>query len=334
LKRAGIIGGGAWGTALAQAAAEAGLETILWAMEPEVATAINSTHENSVFLAGVPLNENITATNEMADLKSCDFILMVCPAQFMRPVAKNLVKAISNGGVDGTPLVICSKGIEKTTGLLMSEVLAETVPNSPVAVLSGPTFAHEVAKGLPAAVTMAAEDLELAKALSLAIGRPAFRPYWTTDVIGAQIGGAIKNVLAIACGIIHGLDYGENARAALITRGLSEMVRFSDLKGGQHDTLMGLCGLGDLMLTCSSTQSRNMSLGSALGQGKTLEEIMAGRKTVAEGYHSAQIVYEIAKQANLDTPIIYAIYQILYEGRNVDESINDILNRPFAAETF
>ena len=334
MKRAGIIGGGAWGTALAQAAAEAGLQTQLWAMEAEVVSAINDIHENSVFLSGVPLNQNIKATNNMADLKGCDFILMVCPAQFMRPVAKDLVAAIDGEGTGGTPLVICSKGIEKSTGLLMSEVLNEVAPNNPVGVLSGPTFAHEVAKGLPAAVTMAATNEQLAKDLSLAMGRPAFRPYWTTDVIGAQIGGAIKNVLAIACGIIHGLDYGENARAALITRGLSEMVRFSDLKGGQHDTLMGLCGLGDLMLTCSSTQSRNMSLGSALGQGKTLDEIMAGRKTVAEGYHSAQIVYEIASKANLDTPIIYAIYKILYEGKNVDESISSILNRPFAPETF
>lgn len=329
MKKVGVIGGGAWGTALAQAAAHADLDTVLWALEEDVVRDINQDHMNHTFLADIPLHQNIRATNDIAELASVDFVLMVCPAQFMRSVAADLKPHLD----DNVPLVICAKGIEKSTGYLMSEVLKEVVPNNPIAVLSGPTFAHEVAKSLPSAVTIAAEDIEVAKRLSQAIGRPEFRPYWTDDVIGAQIGGSIKNVLAIACGIISGMEMGENARAAAITRGLSEMTRFGELKGARFETLTGLAGLGDLILTCSSTSSRNMSLGYALGQGKSIEEIMKNRKTVAEGYHSAGILHEIASKNNLDMPLAQAVYEICYEDRDVISALRGILNRPFSKET-
>ncbi len=329
MKKVGVIGGGAWGTALAQAAAHADLDTVLWALEDDVVRDINTDHMNHTFLADIPLHHNIFATNDIAELASVDFVLMVCPAQFMRSVATDLKAHLD----DNVPLVICAKGIEKTTGYLMSEVLKEVVPKNPIAVLSGPTFAHEVAKNLPSAVTIAAEDIEIAKGLSHAIGRPEFRPYWSDDVIGAQIGGSVKNVLAIACGIISGMEMGENARAAAITRGLHEMTRFGEMKGARFETLTGLAGLGDLILTCSSTSSRNMSLGFALGQGESIEDIMKNRKTVAEGYHSAGILHEIASKNGLDMPLAQAVYEICYENRDVIDALRGILNRPFSKET-
>lgn len=328
LANAGVIGGGAWGTALAAVAARAGLNTRLWALEPEVATAINSTHENSVFLKGHALPKNIKATNEMADLKDSDFILLVPPAQFLRPVAQDLIKHLK----PGTPLVICSKGIEKKTGLLMSEVLKEVAPDFPVAILSGPTFASEVANNAPTAVTIAAEDRELRRSLSNHLGQTNFRPFWTDDIIGAQIGGAVKNILAIACGIVKGKKMGENAHSALITRGLAEIIQLGEAKGGRAETMMGLSGIGDLVLTCSSMQSRNMSLGFALGEGKSMEEIMSNRKSVSEGVHSAAIVHKVASELSVKMPISTIMYNILHQGANVDEEIDTLLNKPFSKE--
>lgn len=328
MKRAGIIGGGAWGTALACATARAGLPTTLWAREREVVEAINDDRENSVFLADIPLPDGITATDNMADLADSDFVLMVCPAQFMRPVSQQLAPHLKSG----MPLVICAKGIEKTSGYFMSQVLAETAPGHPIIVLSGPTFASEVASGLPAAVTIAGEDGALLKAFAGSIGQPTFRTYWTSDVIGAQIGGALKNVLAVACGIAEGKKFGQNARAALITRGMMEMLRFAEANNAEFETLMGLCGLGDLILTCSSLRSRNMSFGKALGEGQTMEEILARRKTVAEGVHSAEIVHKLANDMSIDMPICLAVYQILYEKVEVDKAIREVLARPFQKE--
>lgn len=330
MKQAGIIGGGAWGTALACATARAGLDTTLWALEDEVVEAINQTRENSVFLTDVRLPDGISATTDMADLADSDFVLMVCPAQFMRPVSEQLVGHLT----PGTPLVICAKGIEKTTGHFMSQVLSETAPDHPVIILSGPTFASEVATGLPAAITIAGDDDGLLKTFAEAIGQPTFRPYWTNDIIGAQIGGALKNVLAVACGIAEGKNFGQNARAALITRGMMEMLRFAEANNAEFETLMGLCGLGDLILTCSSLQSRNMSFGKALGEGQTMEEILARRKTVAEGVHSAEIVHKLAKDLKIDMPICLAVYQILYKKVEVDKAIIDVLARPFQKEIF
>ncbi len=325
----GVLGAGAWGTALAAAAAKAGRDVILWAREDEVVTSIQKTQQNTVFLAGVTLPKELNVTSDLADLSACDAVLLVSPAQHMRSMVSALLPHLKAG----IPLVICSKGIEVSTGKLLSEVLGETAPNNPVAVLSGPTFAIEVAKGLPCALTLAMSDKKLGEELVAALGQPTFRIYYNDDVVGAQIGGAIKNVLAIATGIVAGLDIGENARAAVITRGLAEIVRFGGLYGAEAETLMGLSGLGDLILTCSSTQSRNMSLGKAIGEGQTFEEIMAGRNSVAEGAHTVEIVYKIAEEKGLDMPITSAVYQILKQGQDVRRVTEELLGRPFTDES-
>jgi glycerol-3-phosphate dehydrogenase (NAD(P)+) len=328
VQKIGVLGAGAWGTALAAAAVKAGRDTILWAREAEVVAAVNMGHENTVFLPGVTLDSKLRATAELSDLASSDAILIVSPAQHLRSMSADLATHIPAG----VPLVICSKGIEVSTGKLLSTVLAETMPNNPVAVLSGPTFAAEVARGLPCALTLAADDKVIGEALVKALGHAALRPYYSNDIIGAQIGGAIKNVLAIATGIVAGLGIGENARAAVITRGLAEIARFGGLYGANSKTLMGLSGLGDLILTCSSTQSRNMSLGKAIGEGRTLKDIMAERNSVAEGAHTVEIVHKIALEKGLDMPITAAVYKILKEGQDVRTITNELLARPFTTE--
>ncbi|GHF13072.1 glycerol-3-phosphate dehydrogenase [NAD(P)+] [Kordiimonas sediminis] len=328
MKKLGVFGAGAWGTALATAGVRAGLDTVIWAREEEVVSSINQSHENTLFLKDVPLDPALKATGDYAVLCDTDFILLVTPAQHMRAGVEALKPHLKKE----TPLVICSKGIEVSTGKLLSEVLAETVPDNPVLVLSGPTFAAEVAKGLPCALTLAGSDPVLTQEIAAAIGQPTFRPYQSADIIGAQIGGAIKNVLAIATGIVVGLKLGENAKAALITRGLAEIMRFGELFGAERESLMGLAGLGDLILTCSSTQSRNMSLGKEIGEGKTMEDIMATRNSVAEGAHTVDIVYSIAKDKGIDMPITSAVYQILKEGRDVFETTDVLLARPYKTE--
>lgn len=329
MEKIGILGGGAWGTALAAAAQQAGRDTLLWAREQGAVDAINQTHENSLFLPGVELDPGLKATADLADLADRDAILMVAPAQYTRVMATELHRHIGAK----VPLVICSKGIEVLTGKLLSDAIAEAAPGHPVCVLSGPTFAAEVARGLPCAVTLAAEDEALGTILMQALGLPTFRPYFTTDIIGAQIGGAVKNVLAIATGVAAGLGTGENARAAVITRGLAEIVRFGALYGARRETLMGLSGLGDLILTCSSTQSRNMSLGKAIGEGKSFEEIMAERTSVAEGAHTVDIVHKIAQDKGLDMPITSAVYRILKKGEEARDVMDDLLARPFTDES-
>lgn len=328
MQKIGVLGAGAWGTALAAAAAAAGRDTVLWAREAEVVDAITKTHENTPFLPGVTLDPKLKATGALEDLADRHAILLVSPAQHLRAMVRELKAHVP----DGVPLVICSKGIEVATGKLLSEAVAEEAPGNPVAVLSGPTFAIEVARGLPCALTLATEDKTVGMKLVEALGRPTFRPYYNSDIIGAQIGGAVKNVLAIATGISAGLGVGENARAAVITRGLAEIMRFGKLYGAREETLMGLSGLGDLILTCSSTQSRNMSLGKAIGEGQTLEEIMAGRRSVAEGAHTVEIVYKIAAEKKLDMPITTAVYRILKEGKDVRRVMDDLMARPFTSE--
>lgn len=329
MEKIGVLGGGAWGTALAAAANQAGRDTLLWAREPEVVSAINETHENSHFLPGVALSETLVATGDLADFADRDAILMVAPAQYTRVMTAELIKHIG----PKVPLVICSKGIEVLTGKLLSDAIAEVAPGHPVCVLSGPTFASEVAQGLPCAVTLAAVDEALGATLIQALGIPTFRPYYSSDIIGAQIGGAVKNVLAIATGVAAGLGTGENARAAVITRGLAEIVRFGAVYGARRETLMGLSGLGDLILTCSSTQSRNMSLGKAIGEGISFEEIMAERTSVAEGAHTVDIVHKIAQDKGLDMPITKAVYRILKKGEDARDVMENLLNRPFTDET-
>lgn len=324
----GILGAGAWGTALAQATSTAGHQTVLWAHEPEVVEAVNRDHENPLFLPGISLNPAIRATTVLAEAGEVDAVFLVVPAQFLRGVAAQLTSVIAVG----VPVVVCAKGIEQETSALMSEVVAETLPGHPVAVLSGPTFAAEVASGLPIALTLAATDDRTGADLMEALGTAQIRPYLTNDVIGAEIGGAVKNILAIACGITEGRKFGDSARAAIITRGLAEMTRLCVAKGGRAETMMGLSGLGDLTLTCTSTQSRNYSLGVALGQGETLSDIMASRRSVAEGVFSAAAVAALARQVGVEMPIVEAVDAIVNKGETVDTKIRELLARPFRTE--
>jgi glycerol-3-phosphate dehydrogenase (NAD(P)+) len=321
----GIIGGGAWGTALAQVASAGERETLLWALEPDVVEAVNGRHENPVFLAGVPLNPAIRATSNLTELDGCDAWLIVTPAQHMRAVLEGAPRC-------DKPLILCSKGIEEASGELLHRVARQVCPNAPVAVLSGPTFAHEVAKGLPTAVTLAAEDAALAKQLRDRIAQPTFRIYVSDDVAGAEIGGAVKNVLAIACGVVEGRGLGQNARAALVGRGFAEMTRFGVSFGARRETLAGLSGLGDLVLTCSSTSSRNYSLGLGIGQGRSAAELMANSKTVAEGAFTAPVLARLAQDKGIDMPIVDAVDALIAGRANVDQALDALLTRPPRAE--
>ncbi len=331
----GIIGAGAWGTALAAVAQRAGPETsgperriTILARELEVARDINNVHRNAVYLPDVELDPAITATTDPARAMDADVILLASPAQHLRQTCQ----ALAAHWKPDVAAVICAKGIEQRSCKLMSEVVAETLPQAPVAVLSGPTFAAEVARGLPAAATLAAESEGLGRRLAKALTTPRFRIYRSGDVIGAQIGGAVKNVLAIGCGMVRGRGLGDNAGAALITRGLAEMVRLAAAKGGKMETLMGLSGLGDLTLTCNAMQSRNFSLGVALGEGQTLDHILAIRRSVAEGVFSAASVTGLAGRLGVDMPLCQAVDGILNHRADMNATIEHLLSRPPKAE--
>jgi glycerol-3-phosphate dehydrogenase (NAD(P)+) len=322
--RLGVIGGGAWGTALAQVAAEGGEPVWLWAREPEVVASINASHENQLFLAGVALSSAITATSDFDALSNCETLLIVTPAQHMRAV-------LSAINVGNRPIILCAKGIEAGTQLLMSEVAQQACPDAPLAVLSGPTFAGEVARRLPTAITLASADHALAKALAARLAQPHFRPYVSSDVIGAEIGGAVKNVLAIACGVVEGCGLGQNARAALIARGFAEMTRFGLARGALAETLGGLSGLGDLVLTCSSTQSRNFTLGKGLGEGHAAGELLSGR-TVAEGAFTAPVLQRAARVAGVEMPVVDAVCALLDGSADVGAAVAALLARPLRRE--
>ncbi|MHB9880023.1 NAD(P)H-dependent glycerol-3-phosphate dehydrogenase [Pacificimonas sp. ICDLI1SI03] len=322
--RLGIVGAGAWGTALAVVAA-AGGPVRLWAREAEVAEQIRNSNENAMFLRGVSLPPEIVPTTHLSDLSDCDALVLVTPAQHLR----STLNAIDTAG---RPLILCSKGIEAETQFLMSEVAEQCAPASAIAVLSGPTFAAEVASGLPTAITFACADDDVATPLITRIAQPGFRPYHSSDVIGAEVGGAVKNVLAIACGVAAGLGLGQNARAALISRGFAEMSRFGLAKGARVETLSGLSGLGDLVLTCSSEASRNMSFGKALGEGARAAGLMADRLTVAEGVFTAPVLARAAEQLNVDMPITGVVLALI-EGRlDAREAIDALLSRPLKEE--
>jgi len=325
---AGVIGAGAWGTALAQVCARAGLSVTLWAREADVAEDIAANRENSRFLPGIKLDPAIDVTTELGDLAPWDMVLAVAPAQHLRATLAAFAPHVR----DGLPVVLCAKGVEQGSLKLMTEVMAETLPQAAPAVLSGPSFAGEVARGLPTAVTLACPDEDLGAALAAAIATPTFRPYLASDMIGAEAGGAVKNVLAIACGIVEGRGMGRSAHAALITRGFAEMTRLGVALGADAETLAGLCGLGDLVLTCSSPQSRNMSVGLALGQGQSLEQALAGKLTVAEGVASAPAVRALAREVGAETPICEAVAAILAGEVGVDEAIDALLARPLKTE--
>ena len=321
----GVIGAGAWGTALAQVAAAGGEETLIWALEPEVVEAINRDHENGLYLKGLALSPTVRATGDLAEIARCEALLVVTPAQHLRGVVARLPAGEQ-------PLVLCAKGIEDSTGLLMHEVAAQARPGSPLAVLSGPTFAHEVAAGLPTAVTLAAEDRALGEGLTARIARPAFRTYYSDDIAGAEVGGAVKNVLAIACGVVEGRGLGQNARAALISRGFAEMVRFGLAKGARPETLAGLAGLGDLVLTCSSTSSRNFSLGKGIGEGARPADLLTDRRTVAEGAFTAPVLKRAADALGVDMPIVAAVCALLAAEASVEEVVGELLSRPLRPE--
>lgn len=328
MERIGILGAGAWGTALAAAVTAAGRQTLLWTRNPELAQEINGQHTNSVYLPRINLAPSIRATSDQEDLAQSDALLLVVPAQHLRGIASGLDAILPKT----IPLVLCCKGIERESGKLMTEVAAEALPGRPLAVLSGPTFAAEVAAGLPTAVTLASEDSDLAATLAESLGNRSFRPYLSNDPTGAEVGGAVKNVIAIACGIVQGRALGENARAALITRGLAEIVRLGLAKGGRQETLMGLAGFGDLTLTCTAVQSRNYALGLALGEGADFEDLMSVRLTVAEGVESAAAVTTLAKNLKIEMPISKAVNAILHQGADIDAVIGSLLARPFTTE--
>jgi glycerol-3-phosphate dehydrogenase (NAD(P)+) len=329
VRRVAIIGAGAWGTALGVVAARAGVAATVWARDPAIADAINRRHENPVYLPGIALDPALLATVEPATaLAGGDAALVVVPAQFLRGVLGRLAPAVPAG----LPLLLCAKGIEAGSLRTMSEIAAGLVPASPVAILSGPSFAAEVARGLPTAVTIASRDPALAQAFVAALGSPRFRPYSSADPVGVEIGGATKNVLAIACGIVEGRGLGDNARAALITRGLAEMVRLGLAKGAEAETFRGLSGLGDLVLTCTAAQSRNYALGVALGRGAALAEALAGRRSVVEGVATAAAVTQLAARLGIEMPITSAVDAVLHRGMAIDTMIDGLLSRPYRSE--
>ena len=325
----GIIGSGAWGTALAQTACQAGRDALIWGREAEVVADINGLQRNTVFLPGVALDQQLRATTDLAAMGKADAILMVAPAQHVRAVGASLAPHLR----PGTPVVICAKGLEQATGKLMGAVLGEVLPQAVPAVLSGPSFAADVARGLPAALTLACANEDLGQHLVEAIGYRNFRLYWSADVIGAQLGGALKNVLAVAAGIVDGKNLGASAHAALVTRGFAEMRRLGAALGARPETLAGLSGLGDLLLTCGSPQSRNMSLGRALGQGQSLADVLGARRSVAEGVYTAAAAVRLAAETGVEMPIAAAVHAIV-EGRvGIDAAIDALLSRPFRAES-
>jgi glycerol-3-phosphate dehydrogenase (NAD(P)+) len=324
----GIIGGGAWGTALAQNFANAGKSVVIWAREEDVVTSINKNHENTLFLPNIKLHDNISATGSLSVAARADALLIVTPAQHLRSTLETLKPDLT----DDKPLVICAKGVEINSGLMLSQIATEVCPRSPLAILTGPTFAAEIARGLPSAVTLAMKNKDEAEKLTTALNTRSLRMYASDDIIGAQIGGAVKNVIAIACGVIEGKKLGDSARAALVTRGLAEIARLGAALGAKKETLMGMCGVGDLLLTCSSMQSRNFSLGYELGQGESLESILAKRNSVTEGVHTAKALAVMAKSNAVDMPISEAMNACLSEGASVDAVIEKMLDRPIKAE--
>jgi glycerol-3-phosphate dehydrogenase (NAD(P)+) len=329
-QRIAVIGAGAWGTALALTAARAGRDAILWARERSVVEAILKQRENTEFLPGIELEPRFAVTDEFrAALEEIDAAIFAVPAQHLRELLDAAARYVAPRAL----VILASKGIERETGTLLSEVIAAALPQHPLAVLSGPTFAAEVARGQPTAVTVAARNRAVADAVAGALGARGFRPYASDDPVGAEIGGAVKNVIAIACGIVMGRGLGENARAALLTRGLAEMTRLGIAKGAHAETFMGLSGLGDLALTCCSAQSRNTSLGMELGQGRALEEILAQRRSVAEGVATAPAVLALAKRLAVDMPISAAIDAVLHRDADIDETIEALLRRPLKAES-
>lgn len=327
IHRVSVIGAGAWGTALALIAQRGGCETTLYARRPELAATLLATRRNGDYLPEIDLPGGIAIVSDLGAALQADAVLYAQPAQHFRAFC-----AAAGPAWRAAALVLCAKGIELSTGRLLHEIAAETLPGIKVAALSGPSFAIDVARGLPTAVAIAAEDSALVERLMEALSHGAFRPYGSLDLVGTEVAGAVKNVYAIACGLAIGSGLGDNARAALVTRGLAEVTRLALAKGGAAETLMGLAGLGDLVLTCSSPKSRNMSLGIELGQGKTLAAIQAARKSVAEGVTTAPAVLALARSLGIEMPIAAAVDRILHAGSSLAAEAENLLARPLKRE--
>lgn len=322
----GIAGAGAWGTALANAAAAAGNDVVLWMRSAEQAAAISHSRTNERFLSGIRLNDRVRATSDLTELGPSSAVLLVTPAQTTRAMTAALANVLPHD----TPLVLCAKGIERETNAFLCDVVEEMRPGAPVAVLSGPSFADDVARGLPTAVTLACRDDALARTIATALSGSTFRVYHRTDVRGVEIGGAAKNVLAIACGAVAGRGLGESAKAALIARGFAELLRFARAYGGEAETLMGLSGLGDLVLTCSSAQSRNFAFGLRLGQGMSLADASAGK--LVEGAASAHALVSLARARGVDMPVAEAVDRVLSGLSTIDAAVDALMNRPLKSE--
>ncbi|MEM7729795.1 MAG: NAD(P)H-dependent glycerol-3-phosphate dehydrogenase [Pseudomonadota bacterium] len=327
-QRIGVIGAGAWGTALAQTLTTSGREVTIWSFERDCAEAINRDHINDCYLDGVPLDPRLRATSDPAGLAGSDAILSVAPAQHTRTTLKTFAPHIAAG----TPVLLCSKGIEISTRAFMADVLRDVLPDTVPAVLSGPSFAADVARGLPTAVTLACADESIGTRLVETCAAPTFRPYLTDDVIGAEIGGAVKNVLAIVCGIVLGKGLGRSAHAAIMARGFAEMTRLGKALGARPETLTGLCGLGDLVLTCSSEMSRNMSFGLALGRGESVNAILENRSSVTEGVATAPALRTLAMEKIVEMPISFALADILAGRVSVDEAMVQLMSREHRVE--
>lgn len=328
MSKIGVIGAGAWGTALAQILANDEKDVTLWARTPEIVATIEAMQENDKYLSGIRLNDSLKVTESLTKAAGADILLLVTPAQHVRKTLEALKGEVSNG----KPVVICAKGIELESGLLMSQVAKSVIPNGQFAIMTGPTFALEIAKGSPSAVTLAMDDKDLGREVCEKLSVRQLRPYYSDDVLGAQIGGAVKNVIAIACGAVIGRGLGESSRAALVTRGLAEMSRLANAMGAKKETLMGMCGVGDMILTCSSMQSRNYSFGMEIGKGKSPQEILKSRHAVTEGFYTSKALMVLARKNAVDMPICQSVYECLNEGLNFKDAIEKMLDRPVGRE--
>lgn len=328
----GIVGAGAWGTALAQTLARAGRSVLLWGRDATLVRILNSRRENTRYLPGIPLLDGISFTDRLSEIAEAQHaILLVTPAQGLRSACLHLSPFLDPHRA--VPLVVAAKGLDADSDQPLSALVKDLIPAHPVAVLSGPNFAKEVAVGLPAATVIAAQNVALAQSLAEQIGSASFRPYASSDPLGVEICGAFKNVLAIACGIAQGRHLGDNARAALITRGMAELMRLAKPLGIHTETLVGLSGLGDIVLTCNGLQSRNYTLGIALGEGMKLPDILAQRRSVAEGVYAAAALHRIGLKADVDMPIVAAVDSILAGHAGVEDVIAKLLARPLRRET-
>ena len=327
-KSVGIVGAGAWGSALSALCANNGANVKVWARDPEIAEAITTSNRNEAYLPGVDLPKGVSATSKLADLRDGEAILFVAPVQS----ARDLYKRLSDVFPEPIPVAICSKGIERASGRLLTEVLTEAWPSASPAVLSGPSFAKDVVRGRPTAVTLACREDGDARRWRATLARPHFRLYASDDVTGAALGGAVKNVLAIAAGVVDGAALGESARAAIIARGFTEFQRLGVAMGVKPETMGGLSGLGDLILTATSSSSRNMSLGIALGEGRPATDVLAERRTVSEGAATASAILQLAERYQVETPICRAVADLVSGTTPLEQIIQDLLSRPMTSE--